>query len=71
MQPLPYNPQRHAHCVSHLPSPPHSYLFKVVLIGDSEVGKSCILSRYTRNEFTLNSKPTIGVEFATRSIQVR
>ena len=38
----------------------------VVLIGDSGVGKSNILSRYTRNEFSLESKTTIGVEFATR-----
>ncbi|CAJ0967354.1 unnamed protein product [Ranitomeya imitator] len=43
---------------------------KVVLIGDSGVGKSNLLSRFTRNEFNLESKSTIGVEFATRSIQV-
>ncbi|PKK18005.1 RAB11B, member RAS oncogene family, partial [Columba livia] len=42
----------------------------VVLIGDSGVGKSNLLSRFTRNEFNLESKSTIGVEFATRSIQV-
>jgi Ras-related protein Rab-11A len=42
-----------------------------VLIGDSGVGKSNLLSRFTRNEFCLESKSTIGVEFATRSIQVR
>ncbi|GAB7366093.1 hypothetical protein MBLNU230_g7657t2 [Neophaeotheca triangularis] len=46
------------------------FLFKVVLIGDSGVGKSNLLSRFTRNEFNLDSKSTIGVEFATRSIQV-
>ena len=45
-------------------------LFLVVLIGDSGVGKSNLLSRFTRNEFNLESKSTIGVEFATRSIQV-
>ncbi len=44
-------------------------IFSVVLIGDSGVGKSNLLSRFTRNEFTLESKSTIGVEFATRSIQ--
>ncbi|KNG87053.1 putative Ras GTPase Rab11 [Aspergillus nomiae NRRL 13137] len=42
----------------------------LVLIGDSGVGKSNLLSRFTRNEFNLDSKSTIGVEFATRSIQV-
>jgi len=48
----------------------YDFLFKVVLIGDSGVGKSNLLSRFTRNEFSLDSKSTIGVEFATRSIQV-
>ncbi|KAH6620944.1 ras family-domain-containing protein [Chaetomium sp. MPI-SDFR-AT-0129] len=42
----------------------------LVLIGDSGVGKSNLLSRFTRNEFNLDSKSTIGVEFATRSIQI-
>ncbi|KAK7219067.1 hypothetical protein V2G26_007070 [Clonostachys chloroleuca] len=48
----------------------YDFLFKVVLIGDSGVGKSNLLSRFTRNEFNIDSKSTIGVEFATRSIQV-
>ncbi|KAK8916843.1 Ras-related protein RABA1f [Platanthera zijinensis] len=48
----------------------YDYLFKVVLIGDSGVGKSNLLSRFTKNEFSLESKSTIGVEFATRSISV-
>ncbi|KAF9437038.1 Ras- protein Rab-11A [Entomortierella beljakovae] len=48
----------------------YDYLFKVVLIGDSGVGKSNLVSRFTRNEFNLESKSTIGVEFTTRSIQV-
>lgn len=43
--------------------------FLVVLIGDSGVGKSNLLSRFTRNEFNIETKSTIGVEFATRSIQ--
>ena len=49
----------------------YDYLFKIVLIGDSGVGKSNILSRFTRNEFCLVSKSTIGVEFATRTLHVR
>lgn len=50
------------------PDDDYDYLFKVVIIGDSGVGKSNLLSRFTRNEFHLDSKSTIGVEFATRSI---
>nr|XP_010916727.1 ras-related protein RIC2 [Elaeis guineensis] len=48
----------------------YDYLFKVVLIGDSGVGKTNLLSRFTRNEFSLESKSTIGVDFATRSLTV-
>merc|ERR1712196_469399 len=48
----------------------YDYLFKVVLIGDSGVGKSNLLTRFTRNEFNRESKSTIGVEFATQTIQV-
>lgn len=48
----------------------YDYLFKLVLIGDSGVGKSNLLSRFAKNEFSLESKSTIGVEFATRSIRV-
>jgi len=46
----------------------YDYLFKVVLIGDSEVGKSNLLLRFTRDEFNLESRSTIGVEFASRSV---
>ncbi|OIT06700.1 ras-related protein RABA2a [Nicotiana tabacum] len=52
------------------PDEEYDYLFKIVLIGDSGVGKSNLLSRFTRNEFCLESKSTIGVEFATRTLQV-
>ena len=38
------------------------YTFKIVLVGDSGVGKSNLLSQYTRNEFTQEEKSTIGVE---------
>merc|ERR1712196_71317 len=48
----------------------YDYLFKVVLIGDSGVGKSNLLTRFTRNEFNRESKSTIGVEFATQTIEV-
>jgi len=43
--------------------------FKIVLIGDSGVGKSNLLSRFTRNEFNLETKATIGVEFAAKRMK--
>ncbi|CAK80125.1 unnamed protein product (macronuclear) [Paramecium tetraurelia] len=48
----------------------YDYLFKVVLSGDSGVGKSNLLLRFTKNQFNPDSKTTIGVEFATRSISI-
>lgn len=46
------------------------YIFKIVMIGDSAVGKSNLLARFVRNEFHPNSMSTIGVEFQTQSIIV-
>lgn len=46
------------------------YLFKIVLIGDSAVGKSNLLSRFARNEFDNRSKATIGVEFQTQVMKI-
>eukprot|EP01059_Diplonema_ambulator_P036223 TRINITY_DN895_c0_g1_i2.p1 TRINITY_DN895_c0_g1~~TRINITY_DN895_c0_g1_i2.p1 ORF type:complete len:213 (+),score=48.04 TRINITY_DN895_c0_g1_i2:54-692(+) len=45
------------------------YLFKVVLIGDSGVGKSNLMTRYTADEFNVESPSTIGVEFMTKSMK--
>jgi Ras-related protein Rab-11A len=44
------------------------YVFKVVLIGDSAVGKTQLLARFARNEFKVDSKATIGVEFQTKTL---
>lgn len=41
-------------------------IYKIVLIGDSGVGKSNLISRFTKDEFNIESKATIGVEFATK-----
>ena len=44
------------------------YLYKIVLIGDSGVGKSQLMTRYTENKFKYDIKATIGVEFAWRTL---
>ncbi|XP_061598495.1 ras-related protein Rab-25-like [Cololabis saira] len=48
----------------------YNFVFKVVLIGESGVGKSNLLSRFTKNEFSHDSRTTIGVEFSTRTVQL-
>lgn len=42
----------------------------VVLVGESGVGKSNLLSRFTKNEFNHDTRTTIGVEFSTRTVQL-
>lgn len=49
----------------------YDFLFKVILLGDSGVGKSNLLSRFARNEFSLGAQATIGVEFSTRTLKCR
>jgi Ras-related protein Rab-11A len=42
------------------------YLFKIIVLGDCAVGKSNILSKYSKNIFNKSSKSTIGVELVTK-----
>ena len=46
----------------------YDLLFKLILIGDSYVGKSNILLKYLKNQFNENSKTTVDVEFDTKNI---
>ena len=47
---------------------PNELMFKIVLIGDSAVGKSQLLLRYTKNQFKNKAASTIGMEFATQQV---
>ena len=49
---------------------PYEQLYKIIIIGDSGVGKSNILNRYLRNEFKQDSKSTVGVEFGSKQLKV-
>ena len=47
----------------------YDFIFKLVLIGDSGVGKTNILSRYLTNQFSASTQPTVGVEFGSKIIK--
>ena len=45
-------------------------IFKLIIIGDSAVGKSCLLHRLTNNEFMTDHEVTVGVEFGTLLVKL-
>ena len=49
---------------------PQKYTFKIVFLGDIGTGKTSIIRRYVKNEFTFQYKATIGVDFFTRVIEM-
>lgn len=46
------------------------YQFRLILVGDSHVGKSCLLRRFKEGRFIEFNDPTVGVDFHTNMIQV-
>ena len=46
------------------------YTFKFIVVGDSSVGKSCLLLKFTDGRFKVSHDITIGVEFASRIVSV-
>lgn len=50
--------------------PAYDYLIKLLLIGDSGVGKSCLLLRFSDDSFTPSFITTIGIDFKIRTIEL-
>jgi small GTP-binding protein len=48
----------------------YDFLFKLIIVGDSNVGKTNIMSKYIHNQFNQHSKSTIGVEFGTKIVNI-
>ena len=46
-----------------------NYFFKCVIVGNPGVGKTNLLTRFTKNEFSSSKGSTVGIEFATRQIE--
>ena len=45
------------------------FVFKLLLIGDATVGKSCLLEKYTNDNFIYNPNSTIGVDFKVKDVE--
>ena len=48
----------------------YDYLFKVVVIGDAGVGKTCVVKRYCDGGFSDTGIPTIGVDFSIKTLKI-
>ena len=53
-----------------VPSESYNMIFKLVLIGDSFVGKTNILNKYLHDKFDQDSKATVGVEFGSKNFEI-
>jgi Ras-related protein Rab-1A len=51
-------------------NPKYDYLLKLLPIGDSGVGKSCLLQRFADDTYTWSYISTIGVDFKIRTIEL-
>ncbi|KAM9311494.1 ras-related protein Rab-19 [Gastrophryne carolinensis] len=49
---------------------PFDFLFKIILIGDSNVGKTCVVHRFQSGAFSEKHQNTIGVDFTVRSLTI-
>jgi len=49
---------------------PYKFLFKYIIVGDTAVGKSCLLLQFTDKKFQPQHDLTIGVEFGSRTINI-
>lgn len=52
------------------PAPPTVH-YKLVLLGDASVGKSCLVVRFCRGEFYEYQEPTIGAAFMTQTVNLK
>ena len=48
----------------------YDYLFKLLLIGDSGVGKTCVLFRFAEDQYNATFISTIGIDFKIRTIEL-
>jgi len=55
---------------SNNPVPAHKKIFKIIVIGDSDVGKTCLTYRFCAGKFPESTEATIGVDFRERVVSI-
>jgi Ras-related protein Rab-8A len=48
----------------------YDHLVKILMIGESGVGKTCMIQRFSKNEFSMNHLSTIAIDFKLKQIEV-
>ena len=48
----------------------YTYIFKYIIVGDSSVGKSCLLLNFIKKEFRINHEVTVGVDFGVKMLEL-
>jgi len=56
--------------MSSFKKPAYDHLLKLIIIGDSSVGKTCLLLRFSEDNFPTTHMPTIGIDFKIKNINV-
>ena len=49
----------------------YEYLLKILLVGDSAVGKTSLFNKYTTNKFKSETSSTVGIEFTTKNVMLQ
>ena len=49
----------------------YDHLVKVLMIGESGVGKTCLIQRFNKNEFSMNHLSTIAIDFKLKVMDIR
>lgn len=48
----------------------YDILVKILMVGESGVGKTCLIRRFTKKDFVLNHLSTIAIDFKRQNVQI-
>lgn len=48
----------------------YDYMLRLLVVGNSSVGKTCLLRRFSEGTFAQNFIPTVGIDFAVKNLKI-